>query len=58
MKKFNHDLVTPIEIEQVTTDEGRYYVLPDGVTKLRSVTTILNEKLDKSALHDWRKRDA
>lgn len=56
MKKFNHDLVTPIEIEQVTTNEGRYYVLPDGVTKLRSVTTILNEKLDKSALHDWRKR--
>jgi ATP-dependent exoDNAse (exonuclease V) beta subunit len=39
-----------------TINGQRYYVLPDGVTKLKSVTTILSEKLDKTALLEWRKR--
>ena len=36
-------------------DGKRYYFLEDG-TALKSVTTILGEKLDKSALIAWRKR--
>jgi genome maintenance exonuclease 1 len=39
-----------------TINGQRYYVLPDGITKLKSVTTILSEKLDKTALLEWRKR--
>ena len=53
---FNHELVIPKKLEQVTTEKGRYYVLEDGITQLRSVTTILNEKMDKTALFEWRKR--
>lgn len=30
--------------------------MPDGVTKLKSVTTVLSEKLDKTALLEWRKK--
>jgi genome maintenance exonuclease 1 len=39
-----------------TINGQRYYLLPDGITKLKSVTTILSEKLDKTALLEWRKR--
>jgi genome maintenance exonuclease 1 len=34
---------------------SRYYVLPDGV-KLKSVTSTLSEKLDKTALFEWKQR--
>jgi genome maintenance exonuclease 1 len=34
----------------------RHYVLPDGLTKLKSVTTILSEKMDKTALNEWKNR--
>lgn len=45
------------ECELVTTtiNGQRYYVLPDG-RKFKSVTTILGEKQDKTALLEWRKR--
>jgi genome maintenance exonuclease 1 len=45
-----------VELETETIDGQRYYVLPDGMTKLKSVTTILGEKTDKTALFEWRKR--
>jgi len=53
-KTFNHQFVKPILLETETIDGQRHYVLPDGVTKLKSVTTLLGEKLDKTALLEWR----
>lgn len=55
-KVFNHDLVEEFNLTTETIDGQRYYVLPDGVCKLKSVTTVLGEKLDKTALLEWRKR--
>jgi ATP-dependent exoDNAse (exonuclease V) beta subunit len=55
-KNFNHQLVTPILLETETIEGQRHYVLPDGITKLKSVTTLLGEKLDKTALLEWRKK--
>jgi ATP-dependent exoDNAse (exonuclease V) beta subunit len=53
-KTFNHQFVKPILLETETIDGQRHYVLPDGLTKLKSVTTLLGEKLDKTALLEWR----
>lgn len=46
------------ELESVTTEGGRYYTVPlnDREVRLRSVTTILGEKLDKSGLLEWKAR--
>jgi hypothetical protein len=55
-KIFKANLVTPLDLKTEVIDNQRYYVLPDGVTKLKSVTTLLGEKLDKSALIKWRER--
>ncbi len=55
-KKFKHTLVPQISLTTQTINGQRYYLLPDGITKLKSVTTILSEKLDKTALLEWRKR--
>ena len=53
---FNHKLVPePDKIKVETINGTRYYILPDG-TRLKSVTTILGEKMDKSALIKWRKK--
>ena len=56
MKKFKHNFVPFVELETETINGQRHYVLPDGVTKLKSVTTILGEKSDKKALLEWRKK--
>lgn len=56
MKKFKHNFVPFVELSTETIDGKRHYVLPDGVTKLKSVTTIISEKSDKTALLEWRKR--
>lgn len=53
-KIFKHNLVPVTELTTETIDGQRHYVLPDGVTKLKSVTTLLGEKLDKTALLEWR----
>jgi genome maintenance exonuclease 1 len=45
-----------VELTTETIDGQRHYVLPDGVTKLKSVTTIISEKSDKTALYEWRKK--
>jgi ATP-dependent exoDNAse (exonuclease V) beta subunit len=55
-KIFKHNLVPVTELTTETIGGQRYYVLPDGLTKLKSVTTLLGEKLDKTALLEWRKR--
>ena len=53
-KTFNHKLVPVFNLERTTIEGQRYYLLPDGVTKLKSVTTVLSEKLDKTALLEWK----
>ena len=55
-KLFKHTLVPKWELSTEYVDGQRYYVLPDGLTKLKSVTTVLGEKLDKTALLEWKKR--
>lgn len=44
-----------VELTTETIDGKRFYVLPDG-TKLKSVTTVLSEKLDKTSLLEWKKK--
>lgn len=56
MKKFKHNFVPFVELSTETINGQRHYVLPDGVTKLKSVTTIISEKSDKTALNEWRAR--
>jgi genome maintenance exonuclease 1 len=56
VKKFKHNFVPFVELSTENINGQRYYVLPDESTKLKSVTTILGEKLDKTALLEWRKR--
>lgn len=55
-KLFKHKLVETVELVTENIDGQRFYILPDGITKLKSVTTIIGEKTDKSALFEWRKR--
>jgi hypothetical protein len=55
-KIFNHNLVKFTELATETIGGQRHYVLPDGVTKLKSVTTLLGERLDKTALIEWRNK--
>ena len=54
-KIFNHSLVKEINLTTVMIDGKRHYVLPNG-RKYKSVTTILDERTDKTALHEWRAR--
>lgn len=56
MKKFKHNFVPFVELTTETIDGQRHYVLPDGETKLKSVTTIISEQSDKTALYEWRKK--
>ena len=55
-KTFNHKLVPVFNLERTEVEGVRYYVLPDGITKVKSVTTLLSEKLDKTALLEWKAR--
>jgi genome maintenance exonuclease 1 len=55
-KIFKHQFVPTVELTTETIDGQRHYVLPDGVTKLKSVTTIIGERTDKTALLEWRAR--
>lgn len=54
-KTFKHLLVPRVELETETINGQRHYVLHDG-TRLKSVTTLLSERLDKSALLEWKAR--
>ena len=52
-KTFRHVLVPKAELSTETIDGQRHYMLPDG-TRLKSVTTVLSERLDKTALLEWK----
>ena len=54
-KIFEHSFFPKFELERVNIDGVRHYATPDG-KKYKSVTTILGEKTDKTALLEWRKR--
>jgi genome maintenance exonuclease 1 len=54
-KIFNHVFFPNQTLERVVIDGKRHYVTPTG-EKYKSVTTILGEKLDKTALLEWRKK--
>lgn len=51
---FKHQLLPRFELESEDTPKGRLYKSPIG--DLKSVTTILNEKLDKTWLKNWEKK--
>ena len=51
---FTHNLLTFPKLERIDTPNGRYYRTPDG--DFKSVTNILGERLDHSALDAWKKR--
>lgn len=53
-KPFKHNLVPLFNLERKEIEGVRHYVLPDGITALKSVTTVLSEKLDKTALNEWK----
>ena len=44
-----------VELYQEMTDQGRFYISPEG-HRLPSVTTVLGRVLDKSGLQEWRDR--
>jgi genome maintenance exonuclease 1 len=54
-KIFKHNFVKPIELGEEYIDGKRHYVLEDG-TKLKSVTTVLSEKSDKTFLENWKRK--
>lgn len=53
-KIFKHRLVPVTDLKTETINGQRHYVLPDGVTKLKSVTSIISDKMDKTALLEWK----
>lgn len=54
-KIFEHEFYTPFKIERVVIDGVRHYSTPTG-ERYPSVTTVLDRKLDKTALMEWRKK--
>ena len=52
---FHHDLVEHLDIRNIDTDTGRFYVNESG-DRFPSVTTFLGAMLDKSGLDEWRAR--
>jgi genome maintenance exonuclease 1 len=51
---FHHDYLTFPILTRVDGPDGRYYRTPDG--DFKSVTNILGERLDHSALDKWKQR--
>jgi len=51
---FEHDLLTFPKLTRVDGPNGRFYRTPDG--DFKSVTTILSERLDHSAIDAWKQR--
>lgn len=54
-KIFRHNFVEQIPLTEETNDKGRVYITPTG-ERLRSVTTVLGDKLDKTWLIEWKRR--
>jgi genome maintenance exonuclease 1 len=55
MTNFNHKFVPAVTLKSEMIGDSRFYILPSG-KKVKSVTTILGEKMDKSALENWKAR--
>ena len=51
---FTHDLITLGSIEQVNSDTGRFYRVPNG-GEYKSITTVLSGK-SKDAIEKWRSK--
>jgi len=51
---FEHNLLTFPKLTRVDGPNGRFYKTPDG--DFKSVTTILSERLDHSAINAWKQR--
>lgn len=51
---FRHELVSLSSLERTEIDGRRYYTTPGGV--FPSVTTVLGEKMDKTAIEEWKQR--
>lgn len=51
---FRHELVSLSPLERTEIDGRRYYTTPGGV--FPSVTTVLGEKMDKTAIEEWKQR--
>lgn len=51
---FEHNLLTFPTLTRVDGPNGRFYKTPDG--DFKSVTTILSERLDHSAIDAWKQR--
>lgn len=54
-KIFKHQFVKEYELTAEMIDDKRYYTTSSGQT-FKSVTTILSERTDKTALLEWKKR--
>ena len=52
---FHHELIEHLDINNIDTDTGRFYVNESG-DRFPSVTTFLGAMLDKSGLDEWRAR--
>jgi len=55
-KIFEHALVPSTALTAEIIEGQRFYTLPDGITKVKSVTTILGQKLNKDSLLEWKSR--
>lgn len=53
---FKLNLLPRTELESITTEEGRKYNVPNTDIWVPSVTTVLGNYYDKSALEAWKKR--
>ena len=54
-RTFEHEFIEFEKLERVTTEDSRYYVLPDG-SRAWSVTQIIGQSMDKTPLMEWRAR--
>lgn len=53
--KFEHDFLDLPQIHSTDTDNGRFYVTPEG-NQYQSVTTFLSKYSDMSWLEEWKER--
>lgn len=54
-KKFNHNFIKTLKIEQKNSETGRKYVI-EGDVAYPSITTVLGKTKDQTFLREWRKR--
>ena len=55
MKKFKHNFLPEVELEELKIDGKRFYVTPEK-NKYPSVTTVLGSVMDKTKLFEWQAR--